>query len=158
MDSLVTLRQADADELWRAHGSDLLRFATLLVGPHDADDVAVDAFLGAVRNAAAPSIQNSRAYLLAAVSNHAASFRRSRERRWRRDLAAVRPSSTSPTDEFGDVRRAVAKLTVAQRSVVYFAFWEDMSERAIADLLGIAPGTVHRNLSRAKLILRKALQ
>ncbi len=59
----MTLRQADADELWRAHGSDLLRFATLLVGPHDADDVAVDAFLGAVRNAAGPSIQNSRAYL-----------------------------------------------------------------------------------------------
>ena len=158
MDSLVTLRQTDADELWRAHGVDLLRLATLLVGPHDADDVAVEAFLGAVRNAAGPGVQNSRSYLLGAVANHAASFRRSRERRWRRDLSAVRPSSTSPADEFGDVRHAVAQLTVAQRSVVYFAFWEDLSERAIAELLGVAPGTVHRNLDRAKLVLRKALQ
>jgi len=44
-------------------GATCCAFATLLVGPHHADDVAVDAFLGAVRNAAAPSIQNSRAYL-----------------------------------------------------------------------------------------------
>jgi hypothetical protein len=30
-------------------------------------------------------------------------------------------------------------LTVAQRSVVYFAFWEDLTERAIAELLGVSP-------------------
>lgn len=157
MDSLVTSRPADADELWRAHGGDLLRLATLLVGPHDADDVAVDAFIGASRSAMEPMVSNPRAYLLGAVAKHASSFRRSRERRWRRDLSAVRPVSTVPPEEFGEVRRAVATLTVSQRSVVYFAFWEDMSERAIADLLGLAPGTVHRNLTRAKEVLREAL-
>ena len=46
----------------------------------------------------------------------------------------------SAADDFAEVRHAVARLTVAQRSVVYVAFWEDLPERAIADLLGVSPG------------------
>jgi DNA-directed RNA polymerase specialized sigma24 family protein len=83
----VTVTDRSADSLWRAHGADLLRFATLLVGPHDADDIAVKAFLGAVARASDATVRDPRAYLLGAVANHAASSRRSRERRWRRDLA-----------------------------------------------------------------------
>lgn len=158
MGQLMKLQSAEADDLWRAHGGDLLRFATLLVGPNDADDIAVEAFLGACRSATEPHVLDSRSYLLGAVANHAASFRRSRERRWHRDLAAVGPVSTATNDEFAHVRHAVARLTVSQRCVVYFAFWEDLPERAIAQLLGLSPGTVHRNLFRAKVILRKALQ
>jgi RNA polymerase sigma-70 factor (ECF subfamily) len=158
MRASVSLHGVALDELWREHGVDLLRFAALLVGPHDADDIAVEAFVGAAVNATDPAVRDPRRYLLGAVANHAASFRRSRERRWRRDLAAVVPSSTSAADDFAEVRHAVARLTVAQRSVVYFAFWEDLPEREIAELLGVSPGTVHRNLYRAKLLLRKALQ
>lgn len=157
MGQLMRMPHAEADDLWCAHGADLLRLATLLVGPNDADDIAVEAFLGACRSATGPQVRDSRSYLLGAVANHASSFRRSRERRWRRDLAAVGPASASPTDEFAHVRHAVARLTVAQRCVVYFAFWEDLPERAIAELLGVSPGTVHRNLFRAKVTLRKAL-
>lgn len=133
--------------------------AALLVGPHDADDIAVEAFLGAAAGSLGPHVRDRRRYLLGAVAKHAASFRRSRERRWRRDLAAVRPSSTTADDlDRRDVRHAVARLTVAQRSVVYFAFWEDLPERAIAELLGVSPGTVHRTLVRAKFELREELR
>lgn len=158
MRALVGLHGVAVDELWREHGLDLLRFAALLVGPHDADDIAVEAFVGAAVNSTDPSVHNARRYLLGAVAKHAVSFRRSRERRWRRDLAAVVASSRPEAEDFAEVRHAVARLTVAQRSVVYFAFWEDLPERAIAELLGVSPGTVHRNLHRAKLLLRKALQ
>lgn len=36
-----------ADQLWRDHAVDLMRFATVLVGPGDAHDIAVEAFLRA---------------------------------------------------------------------------------------------------------------
>jgi len=155
---MMTPRGSEIDQLWRKYAADLLRFAGLLVGPSDADDIATEAFLGACRSALGPSVRDPRSYLLGAVANHAMSFRRSRERRWRRDLAAVGPNATDSVDEFADVRHAVARLRVVQRSVIYFAFWEDLPERAIAELLGVSPGTVHRNLTRAKALLRKALQ
>jgi DNA-directed RNA polymerase specialized sigma24 family protein len=36
-------------------------------------------------------------------------------------------------------RRAVSLLSLAQRAVIYFAYWEDLSERDIATLLQVAP-------------------
>lgn len=93
---LQSLPAGETDDLWRAYGGDLLRLATLLVGPNDADDIAAEAFLGACRSATRPNVVDSRSYLLGAVANHAASFRRSRERRWRRDLAAAPERSETP--------------------------------------------------------------
>ena len=134
-----------------------MRFATVLVGPGDAHDVTVEAFLRAAPTLDRDTVANPRAYLMRAVVNHANDLHRSRERRWRRDLAAVGPSSTVGPDTFVDVRRAVSSLSLAQRSVIYFAYWEDLSERDIATLLQVSPGTVRRHLTRARTHLRKAL-
>jgi RNA polymerase sigma factor (sigma-70 family) len=57
-----------------------------------------------------------------------------------------------------EVRAEVRRLSVQQRAVVFLFFWEDMSEQTIAELLNVSIGTVHKNLSRAKARLRKALQ
>ncbi len=148
----------DAEQLWRAHAADLMRFATVLVGPADAHDIAVEAFLRAGAVAAGDTVTDPRAYLMRAVANRANDLRRSRERQWRRDLSAVGPSSTAGPDTFLDVRRAVSSLSLGQRTVIYFVYWEDLSERDIAALLQISPGTVRRHLVRARLHLRKALQ
>ncbi|CAB4785038.1 MAG: hypothetical protein F2735_00065 [Actinobacteria bacterium] len=148
----------DPDQLWRSHAADLIRFATVLVGPADAHDVAVEAFLRASAVLAGGAVADPRAYLMRAVVNHANDLRRSRERRWRRDLAAVGPSSTAGPDSFLDVRHAVSSLSLAQRTVVYFVYWEDLSESGVAALLQVAPGTVRRHLVRARTHLRKALQ
>ena len=146
-----------ADQLWRVHAADLMRFATVLVGPVDAHDITVEAFLRASPVVDGGTVTNPRAYLMRAVANRAHDLRRSRERRWRRDLAAVGPASTLGPDTFLDVRRAVSSLSLAQRTVVYFVYWEDLSERDIATLLQVAPGTVRRHLVRARTHLRKAL-
>ena len=147
-----------ADQLWRAHATDLLRFATVLVGPVDAHDITVEAFLRAAPVVDGETVTNPRAYLMRAVANHANDLRRSRERRWRRDLAAIGPAATLGPDTFLDVRRAVSSLSLAQRTVIYFVYWEDLSERDIATLLQVAPGTVRRHLVRARTHLRKALK
>jgi len=52
----------------------------------------------------------------------------------------------------------VSALSLAQRSVIYFVYWEDRTETQTAELLGVSPGTVRRHLFRARTHLRKALK
>jgi RNA polymerase sigma-70 factor (ECF subfamily) len=154
---MLALRETIDEDLWRQHADELLRFATVLIGPTDAYDVVADVMLRAAGHVQDPSVTNKRAYLFRAVANRVTDQRRSQLRRWKRDLAAVGPASTSQPDDFADVRRAVATLSPMQRAVVYFTYWEDLPERAIADMLQLSPGTVHHALDRARTILRKAL-
>ena len=83
---------------------------------------------------------------------------RSRRRRQRRDVAAL--PGRFAIDPIGDVdlRAAIAGLGLRQRTVLFLAYWEDMTEAAIADTLGLSRGTVHRDLQRARDRLGKELQ
>jgi RNA polymerase sigma-70 factor (sigma-E family) len=53
-----------------------------------------------------------------------------------------------------EVWRALAQLPPRQRAVVVLRFYEDLPERAIAEVLGCAVGTVKSQLSRALASLR----
>ncbi|MEY4175888.1 MAG: hypothetical protein RI900_3053 [Actinomycetota bacterium] len=150
--------EGDASErLWRQYGEELVRFASVLVGPGDAHDVAVEAVLRASRRLGQVEETAHRAYLHRAVANQAKNWARSRSRRWRRDLAGVGPASTGASDPQLDVRRAVAALSVLQRAVVFLVYWADMTERDAAEFLGISPGSVRQHMVRARANLRKAL-
>lgn len=144
-----------ADEIWRSHAAELVRFATLLVGPADASDVVSIAYLKTADKLAA--VDDVRSYLFRAVTNTAIDQARSTRRRQARDLLAVLPVTSSDTTSDPDVRRAVASLSVQQRAVVYFTFWHDLSSDEVAAVLGIASTTVRRHLARARVHLRKAL-
>ena len=157
MSEIDNTARTTTEEVWRAHAAELLRFATVLVGPADAGDVVVEALLRSERFVNTGEVHAPRAYLFRAVANHARDHRRGRSRRWARDLAAVGPAKVDGPDTFIDVRRAVARLSVTQRAAVYLAYWEDMTERDIAELLQLSPGTVHRNLDLARNHLRKVL-
>lgn len=148
----------DLEELWRAHGPTALRLATVLVGPADAHDVTVSAFLRVTSSPALAEIEVFRSYLLRAIRNEAQSMFRSRLRRRRRDLAAV-PERVAK-DPAGDVdlRAAIVGLGLRQRTVLFLAYREDMTEAVVAETLGLSRGTVHRDLQRARDRLRKALQ
>ena len=144
--------------LWRLHAKELVRFGAVLVGPNDAQDIVSAAFVKVSRHVGGGHIDQPRAYLFRAVTNEALDLRRRNANRWRRDLLTV-ASATAPTVESHlDVRRAVAALSVRQRSIVYLAYWEDMTERQIAQTLQLSPGAVQRHLGRARIHLRKALQ
>lgn len=148
----------DIDTAWREHSDALLRYATVLVGPDDAHDITVNTFLRVTRSQHWASIRNPEAYLIRAITNQAKDHRRQQARRWKRDLAAIAPTISPAPDSSIDIHRQIAKLTVQQRAVVFLTYWEDMTEPAIAGMLGLSTGTVHRNLSRARINLRKALQ
>ena len=154
---MLMVHETVDEDLWRDHADELLRFATVLVGPSDAYDIVADAMLRAAAHVNSPDVINKRAYLYRAVANRATDQRRSQQRRWRRELAGIGPAVTTQPDDFADVRRAVASLAVSQRAVVYLTYWEDLPERTIAEMLHLSPGTVHRSLERARATLRKAL-
>jgi RNA polymerase sigma factor (sigma-70 family) len=134
------------DAVWQAHAPAALRYATVLVGPHDAHDITVDAFVRVSRSPGWAAVDHPGRYLMRAVTNAAHDHHRRRERRWARDLAALAPGDTPAVEPTIDVIRHLARLSVQQRAVVFLAYWEDLSEPAIAQLLGVSTGTVHRNL------------
>ncbi len=142
---------------WRAHGQTALRLAAALVGPSDAHDIVTTAFLRVIAQPEWQQIDKLRAYLMRAVRNEAQNLYRSRRRRWQRDLAAVGQEASGDEPADLDVHRALSRLSLRQRSVLYLAYWEDMTEAAIAAELDLSRGTVHRDIRRARDQLRKAL-
>lgn len=147
----------DVERVWRDLGPDALRLAAAMVGPHDAHDITASAFVRATAGDDWKQVADRRAYLLRAVRNEAYNLYRTRERRWRRDIAGVRPAAQDEIHVDVDVYRALAKLSLRQRSVVFFAYWHDMTEAEIAEVLELSRGTIHRDLRMARERLRKEL-
>ena len=58
--------------------------------------------------------------------------------------------------ELSAIRRIVLALPTRQRQVIWLHFFEDMSLRDTADLLGIPVGTVKSNYHKALVALRRA--
>jgi len=150
---------ADDVDVYRQHAAELTRYATVLVGPDDAPDVVADAVLAAISTASWRDVANRRAYLYRAVLNGAASHRRSTARRHRREtVVAMRAPDVSEPSELGvDAHRTLATLSAQQRAVVFLTYWEDQSPAQIAALLGVADGTVRKQLARARDQLRRIL-
>jgi len=150
---------ADDVETYRRHSAELIRYATALVGPADAADVVTDAVLAAFVAPSWRDVANRRAYLYRAVLHHASSFHRSTSRRRRREqVAAARvPAHHDPPPDSIDAHRALAALSEQQRAVTYLTYWEDLAPDRIADLLGVAEGTVRKQLARARDHLRRIL-
>lgn len=159
----------DAPELtlqgaYEAWAGELVRFATVLVGPSDAADVVADAFAALLRDDVAwATIERPRSYLFGVVANQARMRHRSLGRRRRReayvDATTTRQPTGSPSDEVAatEALGLLAVLSPQQRAVTYLAYWEDWSIDEIASHLGVSDGTVRRQLARARAALREEL-
>jgi RNA polymerase sigma-70 factor (ECF subfamily) len=149
-------RCSDA-EIYADHAVALLRFATVLVGPVDAQDVVSSAILRSLGSPRWRQVKNHRGYLHQAVANEARNLFRSNERRRNGELGLSGQLVVSLPEFRPDVQRAVEKLSVRQRAVVYLTYWEDMTNQMAANYLGISAGSVRRHLARAKTHLRREL-
>lgn len=153
MDELERLVAAQWDALYR--------LATLLAGSDaGADDLLQAALLKAVRSRAAVlRAERPAAYLRRIVATVAID---EAERR-RRQAVGAPPTAIGTVDPIDvldsrdELWPIIAALPPRQRAVVVLRYYEDLSEREIAAVLGCRPGTVKSQCAEALRNLRAAL-
>lgn len=150
------LRLSDA-EIYEKYASELVRFATGLVGPDDAADVVAESFVGVLGSQSWEKVDEPRAYLYRAVLNEVRMRHRSTMRRKAREIrTAKREASFDPLPR-PEVLEAMSVLSTKQRASVVLTYWEDLTPDEVAARLGVSEGTVRRHLNRARSKLREVL-
>jgi RNA polymerase sigma-70 factor (sigma-E family) len=130
------------EEFVAARRPALLRSAYLLTGSsHDAEDLVQVTLLRVVphwpRIAAHPEPYVRRVLVRESVT-------RWRGRRWRETSVSRLPepaAAEGPSDRSA-LRDALATLSPRQRAVLVLRYYDDLTEAATAETLGISPGTV----------------
>ena len=117
------------EQAFRTFGPSLLRHAAVLVGPANADDLVSEAIVGALVSPSWETVAKHEAYLHRAVLNAARARARSNARSAAREWAVVLAELPPEAERLPrpDVIEAVKELSVRQRSVVFFTYWEDLS-------------------------------
>ena len=155
----------DLHSLYRAHWRYLVRLAVLLVDDvPSAEDVVQDAFVALHRRSGALRDPDAAlAYLRASVVNLSRSVLRRRQVA-RKHLKVAEPQTVAPADDDVLVRdehratlAAVRALPRHQREVLILRYWSGLSEREIAQALGISNGAVKSAASRGIATLHRVL-
>lgn len=156
----------DLHALYNSHWRQFVRLAVLLVDDvASAEDVVQDAFVALHRRAKALRDPDAAvAYLRATVVNLSRSVLRRRQVA-RKHLRAAEPEATAPADHDVLVRdehraalAAVRALPRHQREVLILRYWSGLSEREIAQALGISAGSVKSAASRGIATLQRVLE
>lgn len=146
---------------WYAHEHAPLVRAILVVSsdPEIAADVVAEAFSRAYeRWTHVGSLQNPTGWVYRVAVNLL-------RRRWRRErieqtLLRRAPRSTSPveTDLIPEIWAAIAGLPTRQREALALRYVTDLSERQVADAMGVAEGTASATLAAARRRLAADLE
>ncbi len=147
------------EELWNKWGDDLLGYATVLVGPDNAEDIVDDTVVKVLTMTDTAGDQRAfeKPYLFRMVLNQARMTHRSRSRRERREWSVSELPAHVELLADPTVRQAVGRLSVMQRAVLYLTYWEDLGPATVAARLDISEGSVKKHLARARGHLRKVL-
>ncbi len=148
----------DFDSFVAARGNALWRAAWLLTGDHQlAEDLVQTALAKSWRAWSRVGPEGFEAYVRRVLFTTYVSW-------WRRKWRGERPTEVLPetpvaapdTDARNDLVAALAQLPRGQRAVVVLRYFEDLTERQTAEVLGISAGTVKSQCSRALTSLRSS--
>jgi RNA polymerase sigma factor (sigma-70 family) len=151
--------QSTVSELFRARYLEMVRLAGLL-GADDPEDIAQEAFARLMSSN--PPMPDQTPYLRAIVCN----LTRNRHRH----LRVVRARTFAPMPEpsceqsailhedHAEVIAALAGLPARRREAIVLRYWLDLSEREIAQTMGVSLGTVKSQISRGIAALAKVLE
>jgi RNA polymerase sigma-70 factor (sigma-E family) len=153
------------DELYARHIGGGVRLAYLLTGDRGhAEDMAQEAFIrcvGRFRHLRRPDAFE--AYFRRAIVNlHTSGLRRRRlERAWlarERAVNAARVSSQPDVGAREDLWRALGRLPSRQRAALVLRYYEDLSERETAEVLGCSVAAVKSLVARGGESLRDLIR
>lgn len=144
-------------DLYATFGDGLIRFASTVAGPSDAEDVVSQAMTNLIGNGALRETSSPRALMYRTVFNEAKTMQRSGFRRRWRERATAKSLITHDPELRLDVVEAVLALSPQQRACVWLTYWADMSVAVTANHLGISEGSVKQHLSRARNNLKEVL-
>lgn len=156
-------------ELYRSDYARLVRLAAMLVDDLGlAEELVQDAFVGFARQQTRTPLQDvaaAPAYLRSTVLNGARSQLRKRAVR-RRHLRSVEAPANAPpadravvqSDEHRRMLAALDALPARQREVLVLRYYGELSEREIADALGISTGSVKTHAHRGLAALETRLE
>ncbi|GLZ36742.1 sigma-70 family RNA polymerase sigma factor [Actinokineospora sp. NBRC 105648] len=147
------------EQLYRSGYRRLVLSAYAVLGDlGEAEEVAQEAFAVGYRKRSTLAAADSPEAWLRTVAVNAA--RRRAKRRAMLDRIMFREPAlglVAAAGEYADLHDAIRGLPVDQRSVVVLHYLADLPVAEIAELLGIAPGTVKSRLSRARQCLAERL-
>ena len=144
------------EQVYRERLVAFVRVASAIVGDRDrALDVVQEGFARALAHADEFRGEGSlEGWVWRVVVNEA--------RRRRPSPPALRGVPEAPAesrlDDVGWLRAAVAALPDRQRTVLFLRYYADLEYDAIAEALGVAPGTVAATLNQARASLRRTLE
>ena len=165
-------KRGDVDayqQLLQRHQDAAFRTAYFVAGPGDAEDAAQEAFVKAFYALDRfRSGSSFRPWLLAIVANEARNRIRSANRRGALALRLAESrfsGDAAPSPETAALARAdkeavlaaLAHLDEGDRLVIAYRYFLELSEKEMAEALGVRPGTVKSRLSRALARLRAAM-
>jgi RNA polymerase sigma-70 factor (ECF subfamily) len=147
-------------ELMLLYGRDVWNYAFLMThNPDHADDISQDVFLQVYRNIGSFRGESSiRTWILTITRNRVLNYRRSAFFRKVSLVGFVVRSDTHPSAEqealmnslSNDLWKLVMKLPIKFREVLLLNAKYELSQKEIANLLGLSEGTVKSRLSRAR--------
>jgi RNA polymerase sigma factor (sigma-70 family) len=148
--------------LFQARYPELVRLADLL-GADDPEDIAQEAFARLIRKQQALRDPGA---ALAYVRSTVCNLVRNRRRHLRvvrlRTPAGHHEVSSEHVVMLGEDRRellaALAALPPRRREAIVLRYWLDLSERELAAIMGVSPGTVKSLVSRGLDALGQALE
>jgi len=148
---------ADIERVYRTRYHELLRVATAVLGDADAAREAVqDAFAAVVQKRRSFRASGSlEGWIWRTVVN--AARNRRREERRRCALAPAEPARNGASPD-ATLQERIASLPERQRLVLFLRYYADLDYATIAEVAGIAPGTVAATLHAAHAALRTELQ
>ena len=146
------------ERVYRDRLEAFVRVASAIVGDRDvARDAVQDGFARALAHAAEFRAEGSlEAWVWRIVVNEAR--RRMASRPWSSRGMQEVPAESRRSEDVAWLRGVVASLPERQRTVLFLRYYADLEYDAIAEALGVAPGTVAATLSQARSSLRRKLE
>jgi len=147
-------------EIYGKHAVDLIRYATVLVGPDQAPDVVSTVVLRVLKRRHLSDLENPRAYLFRSVLNEARSWGRTRRSKSLAISRLVEDRSSHDQESLVDrltAANAVWSLPPRHRSAAYLVYWLDLPLAEAAEQMGVSTGAVKRYIHEVRQHVRKEM-